>query len=440
MDFATCPRLVSTSFACALVGVLGLASGCGDSGGDYGGSETGAGSGYEGDSASYGESSGGGTTGGGSASDGSGDGGLSGTDGGDDSGADPSDGETSGGEPIEPGQLTAGEWRDLDHWDFWTNILEVLSWTEYEERWGYFTTERYAVVVTDGEVPLADAEVRLVDNSQAIVWEARTDNLGRAELFAGLFGEAVGDGLQVVVSSGGAQASADAVPFAGDPQVIDLEGGAQPPAALDLMFMIDTTGSMLDELKYLQSELADVITNVKANAGEQVDIRLSVNFYRDAGDEYLVRSFPFTTDIDQALAQLADQTADGGGDYPEGVHWALEDAMFNHEWSDSARARLMFLVLDAPPHHHEDIVADLHTATEEAARQGIRVIPIGASGVDKETEFLTRFIDIATGGTYVFLTSDSGIGGEHIEPTIGEYEVELLNALLVRLIGAAIAS
>ncbi len=41
---------------------------------------------------------------------------------------------------------------------------------------------------------------------------------------------------------------------------------------------------------------------------------------------------------------------------------------------------------------------------------------------------------ILTGGSYVFLTDDSGIGGDHIEPTVGEFEVELLNDLLARLI------
>jgi hypothetical protein len=39
-----------------------------------------------------------------------------------------------------------------------------------------------------------------------------------------------------------------------------------------------------------------------------------------------------------------------------------------------------------------------------------------------------------TNGTYVFITNDSGIGNEHLEPSVGEYEVELLNELLVRLI------
>ncbi|GAL65661.1 expressed protein [Jejuia pallidilutea] len=45
-----------------------------------------------------------------------------------------------------------------------------------------------------------------------------------------------------------------------------------------------------------------------------------------------------------------------------------------------------------------------------------------------------RNFAIATNGTYVFITNDSGIGNDHLEPTVGAYEVEFLNSLLVRLI------
>jgi hypothetical protein len=46
-----------------------------------------------------------------------------------------------------------------------------------------------------------------------------------------------------------------------------------------------------------------------------------------------------------------------------------------------------------------------------------------------------RSFAILTNGTYVFITDDSGVGNDHLEPTIGEYELEKLNDLLVRLVG-----
>jgi len=65
---------------------------------------------------------------------------------------------------------------------------------------------------------------------------------------------------------------------------------------------------------------------------------------------------------------------------------------------------------------------------------GVRIIPIASTGIDKVTEFLLRSLAMSTGGTYVFLTDHSGIGDPHLVPTIGDYEVELLNELLVRVI------
>lgn len=93
---------------------------------------------------------------------------------------------------------------------------------------------------------------------------------------------------------------------------------------------------MGDELSYLQAELMDIIQRVKKQNGN-IPLRLSVNFYRDEGEEYVVRSFPFTEDFDRAVQNLGQQTAEGGGDYEEAVEEALSDAIHGHEWSDAAK-------------------------------------------------------------------------------------------------------
>src|SRR5690606_28197460 len=155
-------------------------------------------------------------------------------------------------------------------------------------------------------------------------------------------------GFPLTIEAGQLSVELQELPGAADPVLLELPP-AQPPVDLDLMFVIDTTGSMGDELSYIKAELGDVITRVQSELGNDFGLRLSVNVYRDHGDQYLVRSFPFTTDVPTALGQLAAQSADGGGDFPEAVEAALQDAIFEHEWSPSARARLMFVVLDAPP-------------------------------------------------------------------------------------------
>ena len=64
---------------------------------------------------------------------------------------------------------------------------------------------------------------------------------------------------------------------------------------------------------------------------------------------------------------------------------------------------------------------------------------MAASGVDKPTEFLFRAMAVMTGGKYVFLTDDSGVGNSHEEPDISGYQVEKLNELMVGEIRSFVA-
>ena len=147
----------------------------------------------------------------------------------------------------------------------------------------------------------------------------------------------------------------------------------------------------------------------------------------------------FKTDVTKTVDFIKEQTADGGGDYPEAVHTALEVSLQSLSWGEDSRMRLAFLLLDAPAHHQNAIIESMQNSIETYARLGIRIIPIAASGADKDTEFMLRFFGILTGGTYTFLTNDSGVGGSHIEASVGEYQVEKLNDLIVRLIAAALS-
>jgi hypothetical protein len=133
-------------------------------------------------------------------------------------------------------------------------------------------------------------------------------------------------------------------------------------------------------------------------------------------------------------ADINAQKAGGGGDYEEAVEIAIYDAVKKQSWSKNAKARIMFVILDAPPHHTPGNITKMQKAIEAAAEQGIKVIPISASGIEKNTEFLLRFFSVTTNSTYTFLTDDSGIGESHLKPTTGKYEVEFLNDLMIRLI------
>ena len=363
------------------------------------------------------------------------------TDAGGDDGSEapPSDEpDTSPVDPEEPpqpnaGQLTAGEWRDLDHWDFWLDLMNSEDWKQQQTRWGFSVTERVTVQLeakTGG--PIIDAGVTLKDKDDTVRWQARTDNSGSATLLPTLF-DSGNAPYSLSVEAGAETLTLENVQVNTNEPLRATLNAAPTADALDLMLVIDTTGSMNDELEYLKTELQNVVERVK-NANPNLDLRLSANYYRDEDDLYVVRSFPFTTDVSEVVTQISEQRSGGGGDYPEAVDLALQDAIEKHKWSKSARARLLFLVLDAPPHQEQDVLTRVQTLSRTAARKGIRIIPLGASGIDKDTEFLLRFLSIATDASYTFLTNDSGIGNEKIEPTVGDYQVDFLNDLMVKII------
>lgn len=366
--------------------------------------------------------------------------------------------EDEGNPQASPGQLTAGEWRDPDEWSRWLNLLNSREGDSYSRHWGYYGFDRLVVAATADGRPASDAIVTVEDGTGQIVWQSRTDVNGRAYAFAELFREGNrrygqddrnrrdeparseqsnrrGDnGYYVEVRHGSETKRFENVPIPREEPLSVEFGAAKLSDQVDLMFVVDTTGSMQDEIDFLREELKDVIDRVQNESGQQLSIAISTNFYRDRYDDYVVKPYPFTRDVDQAIRQIAKEKASGGGDYPEAVEEALDDALHGHEWSKEARARLLFLVLDAPPHHERDIIDQLHDLTLEAAELGVRIIPVASSGVDVQTEYLMRFLSAATGGTYVFLTDHSGIGNDHMEPAVGEYEVRPLNDLLVDII------
>jgi len=350
------------------------------------------------------------------------------------SGSGSGSGDSTQQVPVEPGQITAAEWNDLNNWDFWLNLGQNEDFNTAQNNWLFYPVNRYSLFVKDmDQQPLVDCKVLLKNSAGDVVWRACTDNEGKAELWLNLNGQDH-SGPTIVVGYADQEVNlVDPHPYSeGINEVTFAVRGSKLQAA-DILFVVDATGSMSDEIDYLKSELLNVISRAES-MNSALDLRLGSVFYRDEGDEYLTRVSPFSSSLTQTYAFINNQHADGGGDYEEAVHTALNTAITQLEWSDQARARLLFLLLDAPPHHTESIVKDLNGIIKKAAEKGIRIIPISASGINKDTEFLFRFFATATNGTYVFITSDSGIGSEHIEATVGEYEVELLNDLMVRLI------
>ena len=213
-------------------------------------------------------------------------------------------------------------------------------------------------------------------------------------------------------------------------------GQRAPKQKIDVALMIDTTGSMGDELRYLQTELVAIATTVRAkypDAGQ----RWSLVFYRDQGDEYVTRVFDFQADAEPVRQNLGAQSAGGGGDFPEAPDAAF--AVLNKlSWrNDASVARVVFWVADAP--HHADRAAALAEAVRATRKLDIHVYPVASSGLDELTELSMRSAAQLTGGRYLFLTDDSGVGSAHKEPTLPCYFVTRLDHALVRMVDAELS-
>ncbi len=334
----------------------------------------------------------------------------------------------------QPGVITAGEWNDLDNWSFWEKIISNVAHKTRPEYWSFYNTNRISLQVTGTDAkPIIDAEVELKRDGTTI-FTAHTDNKGEAVLWPNLSQQDENidfSKLKISINSG-AFVLDTVKPFKDGINNITL-----PPATannkIEIAFVVDATGSMGDEMQYLKTELLDVIAKVKEK-NPNASLLTSSVFYRDQGDDYVTKVSDFTSDIGVTLDFIRAQKAGGGGDFPEALHSAMDKAINGLQWSTTARTRLVFLVLDAPPHHETAIITNLRGSVSMAAEKGIKLIPITASGIDKETEFLMRFMAMTTNGTYVFITDDSGVGNDHLEATVGQYQVEQMNALMIRLI------
>jgi len=339
---------------------------------------------------------------------------------------------------IKAGRLTAGEIHDFSKWELWNDLSEN-ELSKYKDAWSVYPKERYVIqAVTEQGFPVVDAvvELKIEDN---IVWKARTDNTGKAELWNVLFkskpsNKKQSSAAKASISYKGIENNLPQLKrFEDGVNVITFKQDCNYAKNVDIAFVVDATGSMGDEIDYLKVELLDVIDKVQ-NQFDDLTIRLGNVFYRDKTDAYLTKNSPLTQNIKAGVAFIKDQQAGGGGDFPEAVDVGLEEAVNQLQWSNKAVARILFLVLDAPPHQNEEVNKRLQQTITKASQKGLRIVPIVGSGIDKSTEYLLRSCALATNGHYVFLTDHSGIGGAHLKPSTDSYEVKNLNDLLVNIV------
>lgn len=156
---------------------------------------------------------------------------------------------------------------------------------------------------------------------------------------------------------------------------------AAPKPHIDLAFCIDTTGSMQGEIENVKAKTKELVAKLAGGKPSPV-IRVGLVAYRDRGDDYVTKVFPFNEDIDKVVKDISSLQANGGGDAPEAVNEALHVSLNNLKWSDDKKTlKLLFLIGDAGPKHYPNDF-DYRNESKTAISRGIQINTLGCQGLE----------------------------------------------------------
>lgn len=381
----------------------------------------------------------------------------------DDSGAVSEESSTRLAAPVVANQvvmqpLNAGEIDDNADWDTYQEYRRNFmnqSYMAYAVR-DLDTTDRQIIqVVDENGLPVLGACVE-VYNGESFITASRSYATGLTLFFPNLYSETVRylESFRLVVSKDNVsvESTLDRDTIGGLTSVTLPLSQSQETVQLDVMFLLDATGSMSDEIAQLQDNILAVSAQLDA-LPNAVDVRFGLVAYRDRGDEYVTRVYDFTDDVQVFQANLASVQAGGGGDYPESLNEGLYMALNAVNWRGEDAIKLVFLVADAPPHVDYANDADYSILVQDALALGIKIHPIASSGLQPEGEYILRQIGQFTMGHFLFLTYEGGVAGTtgedrpdlevgeaRDEQGIGDYSVAQLDELVLRLITDEVAA
>jgi len=186
---------------------------------------------------------------------------------------------------------------------------------------------------------------------------------------------------------------------------------APPPQSkprIEVCFVLDTTGSMGGLIEGAKQKIWS-IANEMISAQPTPELKLGLIGYRDRGDEYVVKSFSLTDDIDAIYGHLREFQAGGGGDAPESVNEALAEAIHKMPWSsDSKVLKIIFLVGDAPPHMDYANGPKYPDLCREAAKKDLIINTIQC-GEMAETKPIWQEIAKMSEGSYVGISQSGNV-------------------------------
>ena len=299
-----------------------------------------------------------------------------------------------------------------------------------------FSGRRLTIVVKDADArPVGNARVLVTSATDGGNATGVTRSDGRAIILAGWDRLPESAEWKVTITPPGkGRPIVETIPATATRWEITLaDTKAALPTRLDLGIVLDTTGSMGDELRFLQSEIKSITATVKADF-PNVDQRFGLVLFRDQGR--CLRDARSGSRHPSRIFIGGGGQARRGGDEPEAIHLGLEEAR-KLGWRDGNTARVLFLLTDAPPHSQH--MRRTLEAADALRKQGVVIYPIACSGYTDPAEFTLRACALMTGSSFLFLTNDSGVGAAHADPHASSFQVQKLERLMVRMIAGELS-
>jgi Mg-chelatase subunit ChlD len=202
--------------------------------------------------------------------------------------------------------------------------------------------------------------------------------------------------------------SASAILGSWQPLFAKTDPPSQSKPRIEVCFVLDTTGSMGGLIEGAKQKIWS-IANEMISAQPTPELKLGLIGYRDRGDEYVVKSFSLTDDIDAIYGHLREFQAAGGGDAPESVNEALAEAIHRMPWSsDHTVLKIIFLVGDAPPHMDYPNSPKYPDLCREAAKKDLIINTIQC-GEMAETKPIWQEIAKLSEGSYVGISQSGNV-------------------------------
>ncbi|TAL35127.1 MAG: VWA domain-containing protein [Spirochaetes bacterium] len=285
--------------------------------------------------------------------------------------------------------------------------------------------------------PVANAHVEIYGNRDKLCW-GKTYADGTYLFFPSEYDQKyIAYKVQVTSSAGKKEIAVDRQGKREIPIALDAPRTAQKNVPLDIVFVMDTTGSMGEEIARLKDTIEIIKLNLTALPAKPA-VRFGMVLYKDKDEEeYRTQVIPLTDNMDAFKRELDKVEASGGGDEPEDLQGALADLIGKIKWNPDG-IRISLIITDAPPHLDYGQEYTYAGAARDARAAGIKIFTVGTGGLPLMGEYILRQISQYTYAKYIFLTygekgeSAGGKEGSVSHHTGSNFTTDKLETIIMR--------